>query len=75
MNSPTPADTPTEAAVDDGFAVQLARKRHDPILEELWAVKAQINAEANYDVRRLVELARIAAAPYIGADGRVMLRP
>ena len=51
--------------------VQLARRRHDPILEELWAVKAQINAEANYDIDRLVEMARIAAAPYIDENGRV----
>lgn len=27
------------------------RRRKDPILEELWAVKAAINAEANYDVK------------------------
>lgn len=51
--------------------VQLARRRNDPILEELWAIKAQINAEANYDIDRLVEMARIAAAPYIDENGRV----
>lgn len=45
------------------------------ILQELWETKAKMNAEANYDVRRVVELARLAAAPFIGADGRVRLRP
>ena len=51
--------------------VQLARERHDPILEELWAIKAQINAEANYDIGRLIEMAQKAAAPYIDENGRV----
>ena len=36
--------------------------RHDPILAELWAVKAQINAEANYDVKRLLDDAAATAA-------------
>lgn len=44
------------------------------ILQELWDTKAKMNAEANYDVRRVAELARLAAAPFIGADGRVRLR-
>jgi hypothetical protein len=33
----------------------------DPILAELWEAKRQINAEANYDIRRLVCMARAAA--------------
>ena len=57
-------------------AVQTAIALPDrTILQELWETKAKMNAEANYDVRRVVELARLAAAPFIGADGRVRLRP
>ena len=66
--SNTPADN---LSTITNAPVQLARRRHDPILEELWAVKAQINAEANYDIDRLIEMARIAAAPYIDENGRV----
>ena len=29
----------------------------DPILEELWAIKRDINAEANYDVAKLMSMA------------------
>jgi hypothetical protein len=29
--------------------------RNDPILQELWAVKAQINAKANYSVAAIVQ--------------------
>jgi hypothetical protein len=29
-------------------------RRHDPILAELWEVKAKLNAEAGYDVKRLL---------------------
>lgn len=32
--------------------------RDDPILQELWQVKARINAEANYDVAVLAAQAR-----------------
>jgi hypothetical protein len=38
------------------------KRRRDPILEELWAVKAQLNAAANYDVKRLLEDARDSVA-------------
>ena len=31
------------------------RQRHDPVLAELWEIKAQMNAQAGYDVRRLLE--------------------
>ena len=32
----------------------------DPILEELWAIKRDINAEANYDVAKLMVMASAA---------------
>jgi hypothetical protein len=32
--------------------------RNDPILQELWAVKAAMNAEANYSITKLAEQAR-----------------
>ena len=31
------------------------RQRHDPVLAELWEIKAQMNAQAGYDVKRLLE--------------------
>jgi len=36
-------------------------RRNDPILSELWAVKARLNAEAGYDVRRLLADAHATA--------------
>ena len=42
-------------------------KRNDPILAELWAVKAKLNAEAGYDVKRLLDRARETAARLLGA--------
>ncbi len=77
--NPVPLTAPTLTALPDtalaaiNAPIQLARKRHDPILEELWAIKAQINAEANYDIGRLMEMAQKAAAPYISEDGRVRI--
>ena len=39
--------------------------RHiDPVLQELWAVKARINAEAQYSVERIFEFARRSAAEH-----------
>lgn len=32
--------------------------REDPILQELWAVKAALNAEAGYSIEKLAERAR-----------------
>lgn len=32
--------------------------RNDPILQELWAVKAAMNAEAGYSIAKLAEQAR-----------------
>jgi hypothetical protein len=76
MNPSATPDTPTsQEALTAVIAapVQLARQRHDPILEELWFIKAQINAEANYDIGRLIEMAQTAAAPYIDENGRVRI--
>lgn len=42
-------------------------KRSDPILAELWAVKAKLNAEAGYDVKRLLDKARETATRLLGA--------
>ncbi len=71
MTHPSTEPKPKPSAEELDFAVNLARRRNDPILEELWAVKAKINAEANYDLSRLIEMAQKAAAPFIGPDGRV----
>lgn len=46
-------------------------KRHDPILEELWEIKAQINKDAGYNLQRLADNARRNTAHLIGPDGRV----
>lgn len=32
----------------------LYRAKNDPIMQELWAIKAQINKEANYSVDEIV---------------------
>lgn len=29
-------------------------QRHDPVLAELWEIKARMNAEAGYDVKQLL---------------------
>jgi len=47
--------------------------RHDPILEELWAVRAQLNAQANYDVKRLLADAAATAARMTDANGQLRL--
>jgi hypothetical protein len=31
------------------------RQKRDPVLAELWEIKAQMNAQADYDVKRLLE--------------------
>ena len=31
------------------------RQRRDPVLAELWQIKAEMNAQAGYDVRQLLE--------------------
>ncbi|MDD5298293.1 MAG: hypothetical protein PHU46_15430 [Rhodocyclaceae bacterium] len=46
----------------------------DPILAELWEVKRQINAEANYDIATLARMAHEAARKLekvpVGQDGQ-----
>ena len=32
--------------------------QNDPLMQELWAIKAQINAEANYSVEEIVRRMR-----------------
>lgn len=41
---------PTHRAQD-----KLPTGRHDPILQELWAVKARINAQSHYSVAEIVK--------------------
>jgi hypothetical protein len=48
MMPSTPADTTSPVPVALG-------QRHDPVLAELWEIKAQMNAQAGYDVRLLLE--------------------
>lgn len=42
----------------DATTERLPVGRDDPILQELWQVKAKINSEANYDVAVLAAQAR-----------------
>lgn len=46
-------------------------RQTSPILAELWAVKAKLNAEAAYDMDNLIAIVRRDAAPYIDGNGRV----
>ena len=62
MTNPT-AQSPLIAAAP--------RRRKDPILQELWAIKAQMNKDAGYDVRRLYEQVHQAAAGLFDSNGRV----
>ena len=39
-------------------------RRIDPVLRELWEAKARINAEAQYSVENIFELARRSAAEH-----------
>jgi hypothetical protein len=53
---------------------KLSTKRlHDPILEELWAVKAQINAEGGYDLQTILTRAKMFADPFFDATGHLHL--
>jgi len=46
----------TSPPADATSAVPVAlRQRHDPVLAELWQIKAEMNAQAGYDVRQLLE--------------------
>jgi hypothetical protein len=38
-----------------------SRRRQDPLLQELWDIKALLNAEANYSLSNIFERARLSA--------------
>ncbi len=46
---------PTDAAMDGASRLG----RGDPLLQELWAVKATMNAESGYSIHKLAEQARL----------------
>ncbi len=48
MMTTIPADVASSVPV-------ASRQRLDPVLAELWGIKAQMNAQAGFDVRRLLE--------------------
>lgn len=48
-------------------------RRQDPILEDLWAFKAQLNKESGYDVHRLYERIHREAAEFFDSEGRVIV--
>jgi hypothetical protein len=48
--------------------------RQDPILQELWDIKAELNKKANYDVGQVLANARAFAAQFHGPDGRVRVQ-
>jgi hypothetical protein len=71
MNTVTnPLAKPNNAAHSTPSATA-PRRRKDPILQELWAVKAQMNLDAGYDVRRLYAQVQQAAAVLFDNNGRV----
>jgi hypothetical protein len=74
MNTPS-TQLPTTGQVDFTPPPMPGSKhmRHDPILAELWAVKAQLNAQANYDVKRLLADAAATAARMTDANGQLRL--
>lgn len=55
-----------EAVIDDATTSVKSTKRIDPILQELYDVKAQLNAEADYSVAKIVKRARESAAMHRG---------
>lgn len=64
MMSMTPAPLQPQQAA-------LAPRRTDPILQELWGIKAQMNKDADYDVRRLYAQVQQDAAALFDGNGRV----
>lgn len=48
-------------------------RRQDPMLEDLWAFKAQLNKESGYDVHRLYERVHREAAEFFDSEGRVIV--
>jgi hypothetical protein len=61
MNTPQhiPTDIPTQRS--DGAPFM---RRKDPILEEVYSVKAKLNAEANYSVEKILERSRQTSASF-----------
>lgn len=41
---------------------------HDPILEELWAIKSQINSDANYSVDEIIRRLKIKYPNQVEAE-------
>ena len=60
--------TTTEANIDTPEPPKIGEsrgaRRIDPVLRELWEVKARINAEAEYSVENIFERARRSAAEH-----------
>jgi hypothetical protein len=61
----------TANAFQSALAAVGVPKWQDEVLQELWDIKAKINEDAGYDLRRLVENANRNTAQWVGADGRV----
>jgi hypothetical protein len=61
MNTPQHihTHTPTQRTDDALFM-----RRRDPILEEVYSVKAKLNAEANYSVEKILERSRQTSASF-----------
>jgi hypothetical protein len=47
-----------------GIQPAAIKRRVDPILQELYAVKAALNAEAGYSVAKVIQRAKDSAAHY-----------
>jgi hypothetical protein len=71
MNTVTSALAQLNNATDSTPSATAPRRHKDPILQELWAVKAQMNLDAGYDVRRLYTQVQQAAAVLFDSNGRV----
>jgi hypothetical protein len=61
MRQPTATTLPkAKKRLSEGTSIPTSAHtmRHDPILQELWAIKAEINKEAHYDVATLLRNAQ-----------------
>ncbi len=50
-----PIDPSLTASSTGALSHRVRLGRDDPILQELWAVKAAMNAEAGYSIEKLIE--------------------
>ncbi len=62
MNTPPRQTSPAHEALSVANAnnagpISNKMNKYDPVLQELWAIKAQLNAEAGYSVHELVKRA------------------